>query len=577
MAHNSPPDSRDPSTPPQSIPLQDLARPPDISQTDGEQRGHNRGRSILSAYTGPTGSITHGTRYERLDDASPTPIDRNSLHQKPALIQSQPVSNADNDALDSALDNPAAFRPATGFAGLTLEETNSAHTPPARPGSSYSAEHLDPLTPYGQADQDSHDSYFHTTESDQTPLTDPNYLRPGLGVQASTPRSSQERTSFQSIRFNTPESRTRSSRLGDELSNAEAQYGRPRGSSFGQSLSPHSGGRSRSSSTAGSPLTRAGSIMRAMSQRVVNLSNEAESPDHIFRRTSSVARDRETSPSVDFMAEDTAYHPDRKSMQVEKEDSIISRRPSRNEIWPESNPFRGKSLGIFSPSNPIRIQLCNFLVHPLTEPFILALIIGQTVLLAVESAPNVYLHPRSSRWGGNKLDFALLAFYIIFTFEIAARIIVSGFFFNAPEYRTIDSDKGLWAAAVNKYDKIFRPQRRLSTKKPMAHDPDVDANPFSTTILRSFTSGLSGQQAPTSIAELQRQRLARRAFLRHSLNRIDFVAIVSFWICFALGVIGIEATRHLYVFRMMGCLRILRLLALTNGTSVCITTPYASF
>ena len=66
----------------------------------------------------------------------------------------------------------------------------------------------------------------------------------------------------------------------------------------------------------------------------------------------------------------------------------------------------------------------------------------------------------------------------------------------------------------------------------------------------------------------QRNRLARRAFLRHSFNRLDFIAVVSFWISFALTTVNYENRHHVYVFRMMSCFRTLRLLGLTSGTSI---------
>ena len=58
-------------------------------------------------------------------------------------------------------------------------------------------------------------------------------------------------------------------------------------------------------------------------------------------------------------------------------------------------------------------------------------------------------------------------------------------------------------------------------------------------------------------------------YLRHSWTRIDFVAIVSFWICFALAMAGVErGTYHIGVFRAMSVLRTARLLAITSGTTV---------
>ncbi|PHH80248.1 hypothetical protein CDD80_2271 [Ophiocordyceps camponoti-rufipedis] len=75
-------------------------------------------------------------------------------------------------------------------------------------------------------------------------------------------------------------------------------------------------------------------------------------------------------------------------------------------------------------------------------------------------------------------------------------------------------------------------------------------------------------QMPETQEEKQRLQLARRAFLRHSFNRLDFVAVVSYWIAFAIAVSGTEHRRHIYLFKMLSCLRILRLLALTHGTAI---------
>jgi voltage-dependent calcium channel len=225
------------------------------------------------------------------------------------------------------------------------------------------------------------------------------------------------------------------------------------------------------------------------------------------------------------------------------------------------NPFRGNSLGIFSPSNPIRRWLCDLLVNPWTEPFILILIVLQAVLLAVEAAPNVFISGRPESWGGTPIDWAMFGLFIVFTLEIIARIIVSGFILNAAEYSTIDRSRGIRAAVADQYRAIFQPQRQKSVKgtRPVNLGP----SPFA----RSFTI-VQGQALPQTVEEQQRFQLARRAFLRHGFNRLDFIAVASFWISFVLSITGLESRLHLYVFRMLSCLRILRLLSLTNGTAV---------
>jgi voltage-dependent calcium channel len=140
---------------------------------------------------------------------------------------------------------------------------------------------------------------------------------------------------------------------------------------------------------------------------------------------------------------------------------------------------------------------------------------------------------------------------------------VSGFIFNAAEYRTGDGTRSFWKVIVDNYSAIFAPQRQASIRAS-----GVGTAFSAPQLFRSFT-GKQGEGIQ-SVEQAQRLQLARRAFMRHSFNRLDLIAVVSFWISFILGILGIESTYHLYVFRMMSCLRILRLLAITHGTSVCI-------
>lgn len=61
-------------------------------------------------------------------------------------------------------------------------------------------------------------------------------------------------------------------------------------------------------------------------------------------------------------------------------------------------------------------------------------------------------------------------------------------------------------------------------------------------------------------------------YLRHSWNRIDFIAIVAFWITFVLAEVGAERSsgKHIAVFRALSVLRTSRLLAVTSGTTVSV-------
>ncbi|GAA5898852.1 calcium channel protein CCH1 [Sporobolomyces salmoneus] len=72
--------------------------------------------------------------------------------------------------------------------------------------------------------------------------------------------------------------------------------------------------------------------------------------------------------------------------------------------------------------------------------------------------------------------------------------------------------------------------------------------------------------APYVLAIQKQRSTYQQAFLRHSWNRIDAVAVVSFWISFVLAISGLEAEKNLWFFRALSVLRASRLLAVTSGT-----------
>jgi len=200
------------------------------------------------------------------------------------------------------------------------------------------------------------------------------------------------------------------------------------------------------------------------------------------------------------------------------------------------------------------------------EPFILVIIIIQTILLIVESSKSVFNRPLAVRWGSSPIDYIFFVIFIIYTLEIIAKILVSGFIFNPPEYSTLNRSLGIRKAIAEKGRNLITPHRQVTVKKVSFLPQEPQGS-----ILRSFTGmnaldpGAGNYDDPL---HKRRVRLAHRAFLRHSFNRLDFVAVVAFWVSFLLSLMGVESTHQLYIFRMLSCLRILRLLALTNGTSV---------
>ncbi|SJX65516.1 related to CCH1-Calcium channel (alpha subunit) [Sporisorium reilianum f. sp. reilianum] len=78
--------------------------------------------------------------------------------------------------------------------------------------------------------------------------------------------------------------------------------------------------------------------------------------------------------------------------------------------------------------------------------------------------------------------------------------------------------------------------------------------------------------------ERQRVQAVHHAFLRHSWNRVDFVAVVAFWIAFALSLGRQESTNshHIYIFRALSVLRCGRLLTATSGTTTILQSLKSS-
>jgi hypothetical protein len=424
-------------------------------------------------------------------------------------------------------------------------------------------------------------------EGDNTPLTDNKYLQPALKRGTSSAQGQRhDRGNRTSVSFADASSTGRSratSRLGDDLPGLNTGVGvhRKRSSTSGISrLTTPSGddnsntAHSRERSLSPSPLARANSMLRMMSQRVVNLSNDTDmvAEQEKLRRKSSVRMPR---PSFDYGRTDSTgspLEPDIENLPVPS--PAEEKRPSFTEtriaspITPkpprfEPNPLRGKSLGIFSPENKLRKWLMEVLVHPATEPVILLLIVLQTVLLAVDAAPSVYNDPRSRRWGSSRVDYALLGLFVIYTLELMARVVVSGFISNPVEYSTIDRSQGLKKAILTQASNLFSVHHREAPKRKGSTEP-----PDHPSIVRTFTGSFPDPDAPITIRQLQRTRLARRAFLRHSFNRLDFIAVVSYWISFVMMIFQFETGRHVYIFDMLSCLRTLRLLNLTSGTSI---------
>ncbi|KAF2018763.1 hypothetical protein BU24DRAFT_418312 [Aaosphaeria arxii CBS 175.79] len=548
----------------QSIPLRNLNRPPD-GHVDGHdipgeaQRSHrrtlsDRGRNLLRQ----TESIATGNHwnpeYAPIAEVSPSPTRGRGEH-RPNIDTSYSTSRGGaaphEDGGYSPLEDAGAFQAAIGFSGMGFQGETSPPMPSSYPREPSYGQYSDPYT---SRDTDDHGYYAGGPSYDDTArLTDVRNLQPMGGAGGATPH--QDRSSFQSVHFLSPNA------VGSgDAGHLEAAAG-SRGSSASRkrSLSPGDV----------SPLHRAGTIVRNMSQRVVNISHDPEVAETTMRRKSSLHHARlQGPPSFPVLPETVDDGPSAPLSPLEKPPSptFPKQQPPAPRRYSPQNPLRGNTLGIFPPDSKIRLKLCDLLVHPATEPILLILIIIQTVLLAVDGSHSVFdeKHKRSAKWGDSKIDWALLGLFVIYSIEIVIRVIVSGFIVNPVEYSTINRQVGLREAVLSKGRKFFTPHRQPSQKHA-----NTTFNPQQPSIIRSFTTAqINPDVGPGDSQQQQRFRLAHRAYLRHSFNRTDFLAVIAFWISFLMGIFGEAGNKHVYIFRMLSCLRIIRLLNLTSGTSV---------
>ncbi|KAK2732689.1 calcium channel protein [Myotisia sp. PD_48] len=546
--------NRDANTQPRdpSIPLQDLSRPENTVAGDGTRRARGVGidgtiptRQRSRRWTRSSGRGVTGS-YERVAGDSPS---RHNARDDPSNFESISLSQ---DAGSSIYDY-SAFQQST--IGLSFDPAG-----PSEPTFSVHSHDLQATEGSGAGSEDStpmgtsreQENYFTPKDIDTLPLTDSRYLQPISGASVSGSQYSGRHSGggSQGVRF--AETLTIiQDRSQNDITELQG------GLSSGNDGTPSWRSSHASSIPSNSALSRASSIVRIMSQRVVNLSSEPQLIEHTLKHKPILKHARMNAPpSLPAMTE-YAHDTSAPESPEKRRHRTDQRYWKRNNV----NPLRGNSLGMFSPDNPLRKFLCEVLVHPLTEPLILVLIVVQTVLLAIEA--SVRPEPRTGGWGSQTFDYAFLAIFMIYSLELMIRIIVSGFIINPEEYSTLDRSKGLRNALVSKGRELFMPRRQASTKK----GPNA-VTPAQVSILRSFTGMQQQADQAGDTKQQQRIRLARRAFFRHSFTRLDFLAVVSYWVSLILSLLDSGSSRYIFLFRMLSSLRILRLLALTSGTTV---------
>lgn len=227
----------------------------------------------------------------------------------------------------------------------------------------------------------------------------------------------------------------------------------------------------------------------------------------------------------------------------------------------------GKSLGIFDADNDLRVKLHRILLKPWVDPLIFTLILLQTVILSLKNSTNVFgsysnleaTTPVISRWGKSWTDWGILAIFAAYTAEICAKIIVYGLLEDAEStirQRLRSFWSGLLGAKTHSIDGLGL--SGVDTDNEGKPDIILSKERGAPILVNSFSAFVGSIRLPVA---------HNRAFLRSSWNRVDFAAVVSFWVSFILDMTPVEKKEAILVFRAVSCIRVLRLLNLTAGTA----------
>ncbi|KAH7056641.1 Ion transport protein-domain-containing protein [Linnemannia elongata] len=439
------------------------------------------------------------------------------------------------------------------------------------------------------SDQSATDDFELSPVNDRTGLTSYHQHRPPLLDQESQEDLLQASTMASSSQhLQPPEMHTR----------------RPRRSNLsGSNISGDSSLRPKST-TPSSHLASMKQVLGRASTRVIGLAGSSRRQPH-GADSASLHSKRELDEDNEGHEQDALNRLDgdqeaRASMESNRTATPRAGEPSRIAMAPSAGPpqgspelvwieppLEGRSLFIFGPDNSFRKMINRLLNQTWVELALLVLLVVNLAFLII--AVSSPINRTDTVWGGHWTDYGLFAVFVIYTLEIGARIIVSGLVLYPQDGDKIRKFFGKKPRTDNLHDTnptILRKSPEAQRARTMAPQPQTSsaklneqAVPHSTGTTRATTiiDYAFGRQTtmmqfiPTYMDPLvayKPQFIAAQGtqvpFLRHTFNRIDFVAVACYWVDFFLMISGV---RGVYFFKAVAAMRTLRLLNITAGSA----------
>lgn len=247
----------------------------------------------------------------------------------------------------------------------------------------------------------------------------------------------------------------------------------------------------------------------------------------------------------------------------------------------------GKSLKMFGPKNKFRLFLYNQLNKVWVEPFTFFVIISQTLVLTFGNIRNIYDGADGSDdyggvfqdWGTSWVNWCQLIIFIYYSLVACAKAIAYGLWDDSQRKKALEQEK----------KDVSQHSGRPFSSSGMRDKISQISNPFSSSsaqegsrrrnvvkdipLVPTFAQLIPGQRKdghlPRSHTVIGPDvRVATdRAYLRSSWNRLQFIAIISYWVSLLLTINNADLKSEVFVFRLLSGLPILHLLNLTAGTS----------
>ncbi|RLV90787.1 Calcium-channel protein CCH1 [Spathaspora sp. JA1] len=292
---------------------------------------------------------------------------------------------------------------------------------------------------------------------------------------------------------------------------------------------------------------------------------------------------------------DLSLHPTKSDIEITTSPIAPPQLHIRNKPTTHTMYLFGKSCKIFPPESKFRQFCYQIFENKYANSFLLFLLVLQIGLLSYRQW-NPYKLAGYVYSGYNWADYVLMLINLLYTFEIAAKVIAYGFIddkvmyqeltltYPENEYKNIYFGFHYILTSVKWVKSIFK---KKSYKQGISRTPDYSSSEEMQDIKSKYRitshhrtdsiSSLTEETPPTTTlrkntffkpkSELTDRFHLKRAFLRNTWHRIDFISMITFWISLLLSINSYDIQHQIMIFRAISCLRILRLLNLTTGTN----------